>query len=223
MTPTRKPAFRRNAGLRMDFLLLSPTLLPRLVSGTPIALAEDERGGSDMRWNECYEKVQLLSPKAAKLASRMLRKDPLVPSNWGFALEVALTVRAHGVGALTSADLEAIAASQRDEGTPAPSTLDEDQREAWAFAASVRAFAVRDSGGVGQRPHPAPEGPAWDPRTPTPDEAWLLAFSEELRRLADGKIDPDEIARCAIERLETDGHRSPLAVAREQFIAAPVR
>lgn len=123
-----------------------------------------------MQWNECYEKIQLLSPKAAKLASRMLRKDPLVPSNWGFALDVALTARAQGAGALTPADLETIAAGQRDEGPPAAST-----------------------------------------------------FSEELRRLADGRISPDEIARCASERLETEGHRSPLAVAREQFIAAPAK
>lgn len=176
-----------------------------------------------MRWNECYEQIQLLSPKAAKLASRMLRKDPLVPSNWGFALDVALTVRAHGAGALTSDDLEAIAAGQRDEGPPASSQLDEDQREAWAFAASVRAFATRDSSEALVRPNPAPGGPVWDPRTPTPEEAWLLAFSEELRGLAQGRISPDEIARCAIERLETAGHRSPLAVAREQFIASPAK
>ena len=95
-----------------------------------------------MRWNECYEKIQLLSPKAAKLASRMLHKDPLVPSNWGFALDVALTVRARGAGSLTSADLEVIAAGQREEGPPAASKLDDVQREAWAFTASVRAFAV---------------------------------------------------------------------------------
>lgn len=32
-----------------------------------------------MKWKDCYSKVQALSPKAAKLAARLLRRDARVP------------------------------------------------------------------------------------------------------------------------------------------------
>jgi hypothetical protein len=175
-----------------------------------------------MHWNDCYEWVQRMSPKAAKLASRMLCKDPLVPSHWAFALDVALTARAKGAGPLTAADLEAIAATHQEE-RPEPVALDRDQRGAWTFTASLRASALRDPKKDAPRPAPNREDTVWDPRTPTPDEAWLLAFSDELRRLADDRFSAEEIARWAIDRLETEAHRSPLVVAREQFLAAAAR
>jgi hypothetical protein len=34
----------------------------------------------------------------------------------------------------------------------------------------------------------------------------LLAFSDEFQNLADGRVDADNLAMCAIERFETDGH-----------------
>ena len=176
-----------------------------------------------MHWNDCYEWIQRMNPRAAKLASRMLCKDPLVPSHWAFALDVALTARAKGAGPFTAADLDAIAATQQEERPEPAVALDKDQREAWAFTASLRASAVRDPKKDVTRPAPSREDTVWDPRTPTPDEAWLLAFSDELRRLADDRFGAEEIARWAIDRLETDAHRSPLVVAREQFLAAAAR
>jgi hypothetical protein len=176
-----------------------------------------------MHWNDCYEWIQRMSPKAAKLASRMLCKDPLVPSHWAFALDVALTARAKGAGPFTAADLDVIVATQREEQPEPAVALDPDQREAWAFTASLRASAVRDPKKDLTRPAPSREDAVWDPRTPTPEEAWLLAFSDELRRLADGRFNAEEIARWAIDRLETDAHRSPSVVAREQFLTAAAR
>jgi hypothetical protein len=176
-----------------------------------------------MHWNDCYEWIQRMSPKTAKLASRMLCKDPLVPSHWAFALDVALQARAKGAGFFTEADLDAIAATQREERAEPAVALDMDQREAWAFTASLRASAVRDPKKDAPRPAPSRDDTVWDPRTLTPEEAWLLAFSDELHRLAEDRFSAEEIARWAIDRLETDGHRSPLVVAREQFLAAAVR
>ena len=62
----------------------------------------------------------------------------------------------------------------------------------------------------------------WSPRMPTPEEAWLLAFSHEFRRIADGRFELDEIARQAPRLFQSDGHRNPLVVAREQFVVGRV-
>ena len=180
-------------------------------------------GAAEMHWNDCYEWIQRMSPKAAKLASRMLCKDPLVPSHWAFALDVALTARAKGAGPFSAADLDAIGATQREERPEPTAELDKHQREAWNFTATLRASAVRDPKKDVPRPGPGREDTVWDPRTPTPEEAWLLAFSDELRRLADDRFSAEEIARWAIDRLETEAHRSPVVVAREQFLAAAAR
>lgn len=95
-----------------------------------------------MKWTECYERIQMLSPKSAKLAARMLRKDRLVPSSWAFSLDLALTCRAKGSGPVTEGDFEVIAANQKAEMSQPPETLDGDQRRAWEFAAAVRGFPV---------------------------------------------------------------------------------
>lgn len=174
-----------------------------------------------MLWKECHERVQSLSPKAAKLAARMLRNDPLVPSNWVFSLDLALTFRSKGAGPLTAADLRAIAASQRGDRTAALS-FDQEQREAWEFAESIRALAGGERDRTDARRNieeEARQEAIWDPRTPTPEERWLLAFSDELHRLTNDRTHAEEIAGLAIERLATEGHRNPVAVAREVFIA----
>jgi hypothetical protein len=95
-----------------------------------------------MKWTECYERIQMLSPKSAKLAARMLRKDRLVPSSWAFSLDLALTCRAKGSGPVTERDFEVIAANQKAELSQPPGALDGDQRRAWEFATSVRGFSV---------------------------------------------------------------------------------
>ncbi|VTU21160.1 hypothetical protein H6CHR_01534 [Variovorax sp. PBL-H6] len=176
-----------------------------------------------MHWNDCYDWIQRMSPKAAKLVSRMLCKDPLVPSHWFFALDVALKARANGAEPLTAADLDAIAATQREQRPEPEIALDKDQREAWAFTAALRSSAVRDAKKDMRALAPSHEDPLWDPRTPTPEEAWLLAFSDELHRLSNDRFSAQAIARCAIDRLQTDAHRSPLVVAREQFLAASIK
>ncbi len=174
-----------------------------------------------MRWSECCRKIQQLSPKAAKLASRMLSKDPRVPSHWAFALDVALAGRGKSAGAFTSADLEAIGASQRQERPEPTAGLDPAQREAWTFAASVRTSAAGAASKGAQALKPSPEDALWDPRTPTPEEAWLLAFSHEFQRISDAS--PDDIARRALRSLETDGHRNPLEAARDELAASEGR
>ena len=170
-----------------------------------------------MLWEECLERVQSLRPKAARLAARMLRNDPLVPSNWIFSLDQALTFRSKGAGPFTQADLQA---SQEENRTAAP-TFDQEQREAWDFVESIRDLAANGKDGKNEQSptQEPPEEAIWDPRTPTPEERWLLAFSEELRRLAHDLTDAEDVAQLAIEKLTTDGHRNPVAVAREEFTA----
>ena len=96
-----------------------------------------------MKWTECLDRVGILRPKAAKLAARMLRKDPLVPTTWAYSLDLALTCQAKGAGPITEWDLQVIAANQQEQP---PSGLqdrfDEDQRQGWDFAASIRTLAV---------------------------------------------------------------------------------
>ena len=171
-----------------------------------------------MLWSECYERIQRMSPKAAKLASRMLSKDPKVPSHWAFALEVALTGRGQGAGSFSAADLEAIVASRQGRRPDAAAHLDREQQEAWALTSSIRQSAVADRAKLASAPNASPGDVLWDPRMPTPEEAWLLAFSHEFRRIADGRFELDDIARQALRRFQTDGHRNPLVVAREQFV-----
>ena len=77
-----------------------------------------------MLWSECYERIQRMSPKAAKLASRMLCRDPQVASHWAFALDVALTGHGKGAGSFSAADLEAIVASRRGHRPDAAAQLD---------------------------------------------------------------------------------------------------
>ena len=62
-----------------------------------------------MDLDECFAMIARLSPHAAKLAARMLRKDPEAPADWAFALEVGLADRAHGADPLTTDDLLLIA------------------------------------------------------------------------------------------------------------------
>lgn len=194
------------------------------VSGTLIAgRNETKLRNTAMRWKECYKQVQEMSPRAARLALRMLWKDALVPSNWAFSLDLALTTRAKGALPFTSCDLEVIAANQRPSLVEAPVELDREQRQAWLFAASIRALAIEDSGKDHPRPTQVLKGAISGPRTPTPEEAWLLAFSDELRQLAGGRLSSEDVTKCAINRLRTDGHRSPVVVAREQFIRGALR
>ncbi|MDM0045728.1 hypothetical protein QTH91_14655 [Variovorax dokdonensis] len=51
-----------------------------------------------------YQKVQVLSPKAAKIALRMLDKDPHIPTEWVIALRPALSQRASGSEDFRSTD-----------------------------------------------------------------------------------------------------------------------
>ena len=160
-----------------------------------------------------------MSPKAAKLASRMLCKDPQVPSHWAFALDLALTGRGQGAGSFSAADLEAIVASRRGHRQDAARQLDREQQEAWALTSSIRQAGVGgDRTKAAPRQNPMHGEALWDPRMPTSEEAWLLAFSHEFRRIADGRFELDEIARQALRLFQSDGHRNPLVVAREQFV-----
>lgn len=175
-----------------------------------------------MHWTECYDRIQWMSPRAAKIAARMLCKDPLVPSTWVFSLDVALSTRAQGAEPLTSGDLQAIAASRRGSLFRTPLDLDEEQRQAWTLTASIRAQGIEDPNHE-QRACPAPRDRHLRSTSATPQETWVLEFSDEFRRLAEGRLSPDVMGRCAVDRLRTDGHRNPLVVAREQFIAGSVR
>ena len=93
-----------------------------------------------MTWEHCYGRTQELSPKAAKLAARMLRRDPLVPYTWDFSLQIALMQRASGKLPFTPDDLRAIAANQRTAEKLLGLTVD--QVQAWEFATWVRQVAA---------------------------------------------------------------------------------
>ncbi|MBT2325221.1 hypothetical protein J7E62_23095 [Variovorax paradoxus] len=62
-----------------------------------------------MNLDECFALIGRLSPNAAKLAARMLRRDPSAPTDWAFALEVGLADRAQGSDPFTTDDLLLIA------------------------------------------------------------------------------------------------------------------
>lgn len=115
-----------------------------------------------MEWIDCYSKVLQLSPRAAKLAAGMLRKDPLVPPEWQFCLHIALAQQAQGAQSFTREDLAVIAANQRSGFTD---ELDPDQLLAWEFALWTRQFALHGSQRASARdrvrdgsaaPYPAP-------------------------------------------------------------------
>lgn len=58
-------------------------------------------------------KVQALSPKAAKIALRMLDRDPRVPTEWVMALRPALVERSSEAESFGSTDWMTIAAIER--------------------------------------------------------------------------------------------------------------
>lgn len=60
-----------------------------------------------------YQKVQALSPKAAKIALRMLDGDPHIPTEWVMALRPALAQRSTGAASFASTDWMTMAAIER--------------------------------------------------------------------------------------------------------------
>ncbi len=60
-----------------------------------------------------YQKVQVLSPKAAKIALRMLDKDPHVPTEWVMALRPALAQRSNDAASFAGTDWMTMAAIER--------------------------------------------------------------------------------------------------------------
>ena len=60
-----------------------------------------------------YQKVQVLSPKAAKIALRMLDKDPHIPTEWVIALRPALSQRSSGSEDFRGTDWMTMAAIER--------------------------------------------------------------------------------------------------------------
>jgi hypothetical protein len=60
-----------------------------------------------------FQKVQALSPKAAKIALRMLDSDPLIPTEWIIALRPALAQRSNGSTGFGGTDWMTIAGIER--------------------------------------------------------------------------------------------------------------
>jgi hypothetical protein len=90
--------------------------------------------------DECFAMIARLSPHAAKLAARMLRKDPAAPPEWAFALEVGLGDRAHGSEPLTTDDLLLIAMDKDPKHFPAgpAAAYSAQQVQAIEFVRAVR-------------------------------------------------------------------------------------
>jgi hypothetical protein len=125
-----------------DVRSLGPHSIPRFTAAAPHH--GEDSANHDARaavtWEDCYGRTQELSPKAAKLAARMLRRDPLVPYTWDFSLQIALMQRASGNLPFTPEDLSAIAANQRTAEKLLGLTVD--QVQAWEFATWVRQVAA---------------------------------------------------------------------------------
>lgn len=60
-----------------------------------------------------YQKVQVLSPKAAKIALRMLDNDPHVPTEWVIALRPGLVMRSNDSTSFASTDWMTMVAIER--------------------------------------------------------------------------------------------------------------
>lgn len=93
-----------------------------------------------MHLDECFAMIARLSPNAAKLAARMLRKDPAAPAEWAFALEVGLADRAQGSDPLTTDDLLLIAMDKDPKHFPAGPAAEysAQQVQAMEFVRAVR-------------------------------------------------------------------------------------
>lgn len=97
-----------------------------------------------MHLDECFAMIARLSPNAAKLAARMLRKDPAAPAEWAFALEVGLADRAQGSDPLTTDDLLLIAMDKDPKHFPAGPAAEysAQQVQAMEFVRAVRRKAL---------------------------------------------------------------------------------
>jgi hypothetical protein len=84
--------------------------------------------------------ISRLSPNAAKLAGRMLRRDPAAPAEWAFALEVGLADRALGSDPFTTDDLLLIAMDKDPKHFPAGPVAEysAQQVQAMEFVREVR-------------------------------------------------------------------------------------
>jgi hypothetical protein len=60
-----------------------------------------------------YQKVKVLSPKAAKIALRMLDNDPHVPTEWVMALRPALAQRSSDATSFAGTDWMTMVAIER--------------------------------------------------------------------------------------------------------------
>jgi hypothetical protein len=103
-----------------------------------------------MDLDECFEMIGRLSPNAAKLAGRLLRKDPAAPVEWAFALEIGLADRAQGSDPFTTDDLLLIAVDKDPKHFPAgpAAEYNAQQIQAMEFVLEMRRQGHRLNGFV---------------------------------------------------------------------------
>ncbi|MBT2322325.1 hypothetical protein J7E62_08205 [Variovorax paradoxus] len=94
---------------------------------------------------EHYQAACALSPKAARLAARMLDRSTALPFAWRFSLRVALAERGRSAAALTDSDLAALTSLPRTKvGGRADRLPNAEQSEACAFFESVCRSIIRE-------------------------------------------------------------------------------
>jgi hypothetical protein len=94
-----------------------------------------------------YRAAQELSPRAARLARRLLENTAGIPVEWRLPLTMALIERAVGAAQLTPSDFSLLARGRREfEGASAPTQESADQSAAWGFVATLRQASQQERG-----------------------------------------------------------------------------
>lgn len=86
----------------------------------PIASAPAMHEAIPMTLSQHYHAAQSLTPKAARLAARMLDGTADIPFEWRLSLRMALLERARTAGAFTTTDLAPLPSSDRAETEARP-------------------------------------------------------------------------------------------------------
>ena len=85
-----------------------------------------------MTLSQHYHAAQSLSPKAARLAARLLDGAPDIPFEWRLSLRMALLERGRTATSFTTTDLAPI--SSDEAGTPRAETRPHDQARRFVLA-----------------------------------------------------------------------------------------
>lgn len=100
-----------------------------------------------MTLSQHYHATQTLSPKAARLAARLLDRSMNIPFEWRLSLRMALVERGRASGPFTTSDLAPLTAGQDKADDPAANAEAGPQDQALRFIQAIQGDPASNDAG----------------------------------------------------------------------------